>query len=297
MDLGKLVVGFVVFLIVYIGYTGQYIFYKYYEEISAQFVLLLIIYNVLVILLLHNYYLAVTTDPGKVPKGWAPDPNAPYLQVKKSNSKPRFCKTCKQYKPPRTHHCSSCERCVLKMDHHCPWLNNCVGYYNFGHFIRFIFYVNITTGISFYIFVRYLILLFDTTYYIKRYNSITSFDIFILVSNLVLCTPTFICVLFLSAYQFYSVCENTTTIENMEKDKVASLVKSGKLTEVKFPYDLGVIKNIKSVLGERVFLWLWPQEMKGDGVSFEIKLYEDEEGVVWPPPEYSHHKNKREGNY
>lgn len=32
------------------------------------------------------------------------------------------------------------------MDHHCPWINNCVGHYNYGHFVRFVTWVTITTG-------------------------------------------------------------------------------------------------------------------------------------------------------
>lgn len=41
------------------------------------------------------------------------------LELKKSTSEPRYCKTCKAYKPPRSHHCSDCNICVLRMDHHC----------------------------------------------------------------------------------------------------------------------------------------------------------------------------------
>ncbi|KAI7888111.1 DHHC palmitoyltransferase-domain-containing protein, partial [Mucor mucedo] len=58
---------------------------------------------------------------------------------------PRFCKTCNNYKPPRTHHCSSCNQCILKMDHHCPWVNNCVGFANYCHFFRFLVYVDLCT--------------------------------------------------------------------------------------------------------------------------------------------------------
>lgn len=29
------------------------------------------------------------------------------------------------------------------IDHHCPWINNCVGHFNHGHFIRFLFFVDI----------------------------------------------------------------------------------------------------------------------------------------------------------
>ena len=56
----------------------------------------------------------------------------------------RYCKKCKQIKPPRAHHCSVCGRCVLKMDHHCPWVGNCVGYNNHKIFFQFLIYT--TTG-------------------------------------------------------------------------------------------------------------------------------------------------------
>lgn len=31
------------------------------------------------------------------------------------------------------------------MDHHCPWVQNCIGYYNYGHFVRFITWTTIST--------------------------------------------------------------------------------------------------------------------------------------------------------
>lgn len=33
--------------------------------------------------------------------------------------KPRWCRKCNAWKPPRCHHCSVSGRCVLKMDHYC----------------------------------------------------------------------------------------------------------------------------------------------------------------------------------
>lgn len=34
---------------------------------------------------------------------------------------PRWCSSCKQWKPDRSHHSSELGRCVHKMDHFCPW--------------------------------------------------------------------------------------------------------------------------------------------------------------------------------
>lgn len=157
---------------------------------SAESLKVLGPFNVLVLMVYYNYYLACSTDPGRVPAGWASSVHGliaahkhlflillvqepPYSTFQKQDNNnslsesppqrrwrrpeelpvsetgmtgPRFCKSCKCYKPPRTHHCRYCRRCVLKMDHHCPWISNCVGHDNYGHFIRFILYVDIACG-------------------------------------------------------------------------------------------------------------------------------------------------------
>lgn len=72
-------------------------------------------------------------------------------------------------------------------------------------------------------------------------------------------------------YQTYYLCTNTTTIESWEKDRVATLVRRKKIHRVKYPYDIGVMKNIRSVLGPSMMYWLWPCDMRGDGLSFPIR--------------------------
>ena len=59
----------------------------------------------------------------------------------------RYCQSCREIKPPRTHHCSVCSRCYLRMDHHCPWVGSCVAFNNHKLFILFLTYT--TSGCAY----------------------------------------------------------------------------------------------------------------------------------------------------
>ncbi|KAJ1820171.1 Palmitoyltransferase [Coemansia sp. RSA 2675] len=288
-DVGKLYVWGVSLLIGFVGYTSQvFVFWSYLGGFTAKTFVVLGVFNVLLHLLYYNYYLAATVPPGHVPIGWEPPRNgANVYELKRDTLKPRFCRACKGFKPPRTHHCSDCDRCVLKMDHHCPWTNNCVGFDNQGHFLRFVYMVDVTCamaavlhGLRLYELVEDAI---NGTYYVRQPTQI---EVVFLIVNL---SATLLVLLFvgiLSGYHLYLVGNNTTTIESREKDRVARLIKSKKCKPTPYPYDLGIVRNFKSVFGENMLLWWVPKRPLGTGLDFDIK-----DGlappVYWPPPGYS----------
>ena len=150
--LGRLFVTFTTALILFISYTPQiFIIWPWYgRELSIELLALLVPFkydscnpvctmlralmnhfdSILVGILLYNYYLCVTTDPGGVPHNWVrhaltstgffthAGPQEPELddtngyEVKKLSGAPRFCRMCDTYKPPRAHHCKSCKKYV-----------------------------------------------------------------------------------------------------------------------------------------------------------------------------------------
>ncbi|KAJ1507233.1 Palmitoyltransferase [Coelomomyces lativittatus] len=148
-----LTVLFTLLLITYIPITSQYwIFYHAYPPFHhLGYFLLHLFFDFCILNLYINYFLAMFTHPGRVPAEWVPrwitdtNPSGELIEVKKSIQKPRFCRTCNQYKPPRSHHCRQCQQCILKMDHHCPWVNNCIGHLNLAYFLRFLLFVNLST--------------------------------------------------------------------------------------------------------------------------------------------------------
>ncbi|MFS7948614.1 putative protein S-acyltransferase [Helianthus anomalus] len=48
------------------------------------------------------------------------------------------CPYCNVVQPPRAKHCHDCKKCVLQFDHHCVWLGTCIGQ---GNHCRFWWYI------------------------------------------------------------------------------------------------------------------------------------------------------------
>ena len=54
--------------------------------------------------------------------------------------------------------------------------------------------------------------------------------------NFASCAPVCLCVGGFSCYHLYLAMGNSTTIEGWEKDKVSTLVRRGKIADIKYPY-------------------------------------------------------------
>lgn len=108
-----------------------------------------------------------------------------------------------------------------------PWVNNCVGHGNYGHFCRFLFFVDVACA--------YHLWMISTRAFHSLAFSVdpSTFQIVMLVLNYTACVPVIIAVGVFSLYHLWSVCVNTTTIEGWEKDKVATLRRRGKIREVR----------------------------------------------------------------
>jgi hypothetical protein len=73
--------------------------------------------------ILFNYFMTIFTSPGTTKNmnfeeeiiEHAKNENVPL----RGKGWSKYCKICKNIKPPRTHHCHVCNKCVLRMDHHC----------------------------------------------------------------------------------------------------------------------------------------------------------------------------------
>ncbi|ESK90944.1 palmitoyltransferase pfa4 [Moniliophthora roreri MCA 2997] len=292
--LGILIVNFVLCLICFIAYSSQiFIIWPWYgREVSVELLVLLVPFNFFVGTLLWNYYLCVNTDPGTVPDSWKPDSHSDGYEVKKLTGAPRYCRMCKLYKPPRTHHCRQCNRCVLRMDHHCPWINNCVGHFNYGHFIRFLFYVDVACS--------YHIAMVTGRIWgmsMSYWDALSGTELVFIILNYVACIPVLLAVGAFSLYHFHGLMGNTTTIEGWEKDKAATMVRRGKIREIRYPYNLGRRKNIESVLGKNRLLWCCPTIPPGNGLKYELAEGEDFSDEAWPPkdPARSQYEDPKKG--
>ncbi|KAI9159528.1 Palmitoyltransferase [Blastocladiella emersonii ATCC 22665] len=297
-DCNILLVIFVVFLITYIPVSAQLLVLQFYFPFGASWKhsLFYVVFDGSVLMLWFNYYKAVTMDPGRVPLDWDPSKQTDgFVELKQSTTAPRFCRTCQVNKPPRAHHCSSCNRCVLKMDHHCPWINNCVGHRNQPYFLRFLFYVNVATSLCVGALGYQMYDWVTSPYPAWYYSDAVFYQIVGTVLDLIMGVPVLLMVGGLSAYHFYYVATNCTTIESMEKERKALVQRhDGLIGSVHNPYKLGVWANITSVFGPNPLLWLLPVDSaRGDGLAFPINETARWEYLQHPPavpqlPKFAH---------
>lgn len=139
------------------------------------------------------------------------------------------------------------------------WVNNCIGHHNLAHFYRFLFYVDLAC--------TYHIYLISYTIFEYRYREFSELYTGFLIANYATCLPVLLAVGLFSLYHFWCLCTNTTTIEGWEKDKAAVLMRKGRIKEIRYPYDLGCMSNIRAILGQKMLWWCWPQHSTGDGLT------------------------------
>lgn len=267
----------VIMLIIWLGMTTDLIvMIPWLEEtdysISRSFIFGL--FNVIWAMAFWSMIGAGWTDPGEIPPGYKP----PESDAGQTGG---WCRKCNKQRPPRAHHCKGCGRCRLRMDHHCPWIGNCVGYWNHGHFLRFLTYA--ASGLLIAFISNLLHLMFRLPMMV--YEDLSQVQIIITVVNGAFSFCLSVMVGILLIYQWSNCLENMTTIEHLEWDSAMSRARRVGKESVVFPWDLGNAKaNLSAILGHR--LWAWPFPLsssyllqgQGDGLTFPSTTDEP-----WPP--------------
>eukprot|EP00158_Paraphelidium_tribonemae_P006997 Partr_v1_DN28065_c1_g1_i1_m56739 putative Zinc finger, DHHC-type containing 6 len=243
----------------------------------------LLTFNFGVIMIYWTYWLACTTPPITISPRHVQQNETALIE------RLRFCHKCNLPKPPRARHCRKCGKCILRFCHDCPWINNCVGFHNHSNFLRFLIYVSGTCSMLFWTLLyrgANILAIMDRQWRrrgsagIERWTKVegTCLIIILIVDAIVV-----ISVGILTLYHIYYAATNVTTLESFENDRIFSQARRAK-NPVVYPYNLGVCQNIKEVLGDRFYLWLWPlQPPRGDGFTYRVRDDLLGEAREWPP--------------
>lgn len=207
-SLGICLLFFFVGLVVLMSYSYFFDIVKAYHFVFRSKILtsLMIALGIFICFnIVFNFSLAVLVGPGtseQVLKSSKPD-------IESSQGEGYRCKTCKIFKPERSHHCSICNKCVLKMDHHCPWINNCVGHHNHRYFLLMIFYLELAMLLMG---ILYLPLIFSSSFSDFRYHRTVIYLIGVALSY-----TLFLVLLLFNLWNWYLALTGQTTIEFWSK--------------------------------------------------------------------------------
>ncbi|RMZ52914.1 hypothetical protein APUTEX25_001033 [Auxenochlorella protothecoides] len=228
------------------------------------------VFLAMVALLLWAYLATFAANPGLVPPGWQPfeldeqeqQVGSADLQaladdftelIRDSEDpvqwhllRPRFCKKCAAWKPPRAHHCRMTQRCVLKMDHWCVWVLNCVGLFNYKFFVLFLGYTDVACWIS-------VILLLGPTLRQFRGTAGPLSTLLLAFTAFVFAAAFSLALLAFLIMHLRLIARNQTTIEAFEKAPVKP-----------WPYDQGWRRNFLEVFGRQRQYWLLPLHPAAD---------------------------------
>lgn len=211
--------------------------------------------------IVFNYFMAVSTPPGS--------PHITREEAERAASaKAKWCRTCNQPKPSRTHHCHVCGVCVQKMDHHCPWIGNCVGHANHRYFYLFLLYLwlgVVYCGVMTYGPFR------DSTNFSLPWEGISTRGTVMFV--FVICASVSVAVGLMLAWHTFLVLSAQTTVEfYMNRYKQQRRMLEGKPSKPVNKYDLGVRENWRYFFGDNRFFfgWLLPnvEAAPGDGTTY-----------------------------
>lgn len=169
------------------------------------------------------------------------------------------------------------------MDHHCPWTLNCIGAHNHAHFLRFLFYTILADLIVLVFLCRRIYSIYLIAHLSSIHGPSTTEFVFLLLTTFSSFVTLFL-VSILFGYQIWSVIENTTTIEALEKQRVESWIEKHHAQEIEFPYNTTLSSNLSVVFGSNYpLLWLWPWDCTNhDGLDYPVVQDAD---LPWPPPQ------------
>lgn len=212
-------------------------------------------YLYLVINYVVSYVLCIISDPGRPPT---------VSSACELGYSFKTCQKCSLSKPDRTHHCSLCGKCCLKYDHHCPWVANCVGFYNYGYFLKFVGYGTISCAIGIFIDIVGA----ATGFSYQGMGPEAKIVLRLAGCMVTLVSLAAVSIMFVTHIPL--VLHNETTFESpADSGEARDALDKGR--QYRYPYDMGLRRNLIEVFGQSYLkAILVPCRIKpyGDGMHY-----------------------------